>query len=139
MRKADDGERKKEKKKKRKLFIVATNVVASRPPEPRPTGMPHARAKSMAQKYPTYLLIPLLMYHLIFYSLILRCVSLSKSHYVTHTLTHSVSHIFAFYNFTGTIFHTGHVFQIIPLILSILSIHLLNPSNRSNLPIHPIC
>ena len=26
-------------------FIVATNVVASRPPERRPTGMPHARAK----------------------------------------------------------------------------------------------
>ena len=26
------------------LFIVATNVIASRPPERRPTGMPHARA-----------------------------------------------------------------------------------------------
>ena len=26
------------------LFLVATNVVASRPPECRPTGMPHARA-----------------------------------------------------------------------------------------------
>ena len=26
-------------------FIVATNVVASRPPEHRPTGTPHARAK----------------------------------------------------------------------------------------------
>ena len=25
-------------------FIVATNVVASRPPERRPTGTPHARA-----------------------------------------------------------------------------------------------
>ena len=27
------------------LFLVATNVVASRPPERRPTGTPHARAK----------------------------------------------------------------------------------------------
>ena len=27
------------------LFLLATNVVASRPPERRPTGMPHARAK----------------------------------------------------------------------------------------------
>ena len=46
MRKVDDGE-KKEKKKKRKImtFLVATNVVASRPPERRPTGTPHARAK----------------------------------------------------------------------------------------------
>ena len=26
-------------------FIVATNVLASRPPERRPTGTPHARAK----------------------------------------------------------------------------------------------
>ena len=26
------------------LFLVATNVVASRPPERRPTGTPHARA-----------------------------------------------------------------------------------------------
>ena len=25
-------------------FIVATNVIASRPPERRPTGTPHARA-----------------------------------------------------------------------------------------------
>ena len=37
MRKVEDGEKKKEKKKKRKekimTFIVATNVVASRPPE----------------------------------------------------------------------------------------------------------
>ena len=29
-------------------FIVATNVIASRPPECRPTGTPHARAKRMA-------------------------------------------------------------------------------------------
>ena len=27
------------------LFLVATNIVASRPPERRPTGTPHARAK----------------------------------------------------------------------------------------------
>ena len=47
MRKVDDGE-KKEKKEKKKImtFIVATNVVASRPPERRPTGTPHARANS---------------------------------------------------------------------------------------------
>ena len=50
MRKVDDGEEKKKKKKKRKekkkimTFIVATNVIASRPPECRPTGTPHARA-----------------------------------------------------------------------------------------------
>ena len=29
---------------KRMMFRVATNVVASRPPERRPTGTPHARA-----------------------------------------------------------------------------------------------
>ena len=28
-------------------FLVATNVVASRPPERRPTGMPHTRAKNL--------------------------------------------------------------------------------------------
>ena len=28
-------------------FIVATNVIASRPLERRPTGTPHARAKIM--------------------------------------------------------------------------------------------
>ena len=43
MRKIGNGEKKK-KKKKRMSFIVATNVVASRPPKQRPTGMPHARA-----------------------------------------------------------------------------------------------
>ena len=47
MRKVDDGEekkRKKRKKKKKKImtFIVATNVIASRPPERRPTGTPQA-------------------------------------------------------------------------------------------------
>ena len=48
MRKVDDGEKKEKKKEKRKkimTFIVATNVIDSRPPEPRPTGTPHARAK----------------------------------------------------------------------------------------------
>ena len=30
-------------------FIVATNVVASRPPERRPTGTPHARANLVNQ------------------------------------------------------------------------------------------
>ena len=48
MRKVDDGEKKKEKKIM--TFIVATNVVASRPPERRPTGTPHARAKIQEQK-----------------------------------------------------------------------------------------
>ena len=47
MRKVDDGKRK-EKREKRKekimTFIVATNVVASRPPERRPTVTPTARA-----------------------------------------------------------------------------------------------
>ena len=37
--------RKKERKEKKIMtFIVATNVIASRPPERRPTGTPHARA-----------------------------------------------------------------------------------------------
>ena len=31
-------------------FIVATNVIASRPPERRPTGTPHARAKKEKKK-----------------------------------------------------------------------------------------
>ena len=46
MRKVDDGEEK-EKRKRNKImtFIVATNVIASRPPKRRPTGTPHARAK----------------------------------------------------------------------------------------------
>ena len=43
MRKVDDGEK---KENRIKLFIVATNVVASRPPERRPTVTPHARAKN---------------------------------------------------------------------------------------------
>ena len=50
MRKVDDGEKKrkeKKEKKKRMTFIVATNVIASRLPEPRLTGTPYARAKRM--------------------------------------------------------------------------------------------
>ena len=45
MRKVDDGE---EKKKEKKIMtsIVATNVIASRPPERCLTGTPHARANS---------------------------------------------------------------------------------------------
>ena len=51
MRKVDDREKKKKKRKEKKekekimTFIVATNIVASRPPERRPTGTPYARAK----------------------------------------------------------------------------------------------
>ena len=33
-------------KEKRMSFLAATNVVASRPPERRPTGTSHARAKN---------------------------------------------------------------------------------------------
>ena len=46
MRKVDDGEEKKRKEKRKKImtFIVATNVIASRPPKRRPTVTPHARA-----------------------------------------------------------------------------------------------
>ena len=58
MRKVDDGEEKKKKRKKRKkrkekimTFILATNVIASRPPERRPTGTPHARAKILSTCY----------------------------------------------------------------------------------------
>ena len=52
MRKGRDGEnekrKKNEKKRKRKKkdFSVATNVVASRPPERRLTATPTARAKN---------------------------------------------------------------------------------------------
>ena len=35
---------KKKKKKEKNSFIVAINVVASRPAKRRPTGTPHARA-----------------------------------------------------------------------------------------------
>ena len=41
MRKVDDGEEKKKKKEKIMTFIVASNVIASRPPERRPNGTPH--------------------------------------------------------------------------------------------------
>ena len=51
MRNIDDGEKKKKKKKRKKkkkkkitVEIVATNVVASRSPERRPTATPTARA-----------------------------------------------------------------------------------------------
>ena len=55
MRKVDDGEEKRKKKRKKKkekimTFIVATNVVATRPPERRPTGTPHARANIFIYK-----------------------------------------------------------------------------------------
>ena len=33
------------------LFLVATNVVASRPPERRPTGTPYARAKITKRQF----------------------------------------------------------------------------------------
>ena len=48
MRKGRDGGEKKsgEMKKKIKTFLVATNVVASQPPERRPTATPTARANS---------------------------------------------------------------------------------------------
>ena len=42
MRKVDEG--KKKEKRENNVVLVATNVVASRPPERRPTGTPHARA-----------------------------------------------------------------------------------------------
>ena len=35
------------------LFLVATNVVTSRPPERRWTGTPHARANNLKQVGPT--------------------------------------------------------------------------------------
>ena len=43
MRKDNDRENGK-REWKIMMFLVATNVVASRPPERRPTGTPHARA-----------------------------------------------------------------------------------------------
>ena len=45
MRKVDDGEKRIRKEKEKIMsFLVATNVIASRPPGRRLTGMPHARA-----------------------------------------------------------------------------------------------
>ena len=51
MRKVDDGKKKKRKKKEKIMtFIVATNVIASGPPERRLTGMLTARAKNLSNK-----------------------------------------------------------------------------------------
>ena len=46
MRKVDDREKKTRRRKKIMSFIVATNVVASQPPECRPTETAHACAKN---------------------------------------------------------------------------------------------
>ena len=51
MRKVDDGE----KRRKRMAFIVATNVIASRPPERRPTGTLHAKKKFIKKRKPVAL------------------------------------------------------------------------------------
>ena len=48
MRKGRDGEKMGKKIKEIMTFIVATKVVASRPPERRPIGTPHARAHMAA-------------------------------------------------------------------------------------------
>ena len=45
LRKGCDGGEKTRGKRGRGTFLVATNVVASRPPKHRPTGMPTAHAK----------------------------------------------------------------------------------------------
>ena len=52
MRKGDDGEKKGGKKMMMK--IVATNVVASRPPERRPTATPTAHANKPELKLRSY-------------------------------------------------------------------------------------
>ena len=46
MRKVDNGEKIKKREKKIKImsFLVATDIIASWPPERRKTGTPHARA-----------------------------------------------------------------------------------------------
>ena len=68
MRKVDDGEEKKEKEKEKKrkekimTFIVATNVIASRPPERRPTGTPNARANNL-RTYKTWLQVHMTCEH----------------------------------------------------------------------------
>ena len=51
MRKGREEENGMKKKWKIMTFIVATNVVASRPPERRPTGTPHARANIFSINY----------------------------------------------------------------------------------------
>ena len=52
MRKVDD--RKRKRKEIIMSFLVATNVIASRPPERRPTGTPHARANGFKKKGPIW-------------------------------------------------------------------------------------
>ena len=47
MRRVDDGEEEKRKKEKIMSFIVATNVIASRPPKRRLTGTPTSCAKNI--------------------------------------------------------------------------------------------
>ena len=45
MRIVDEGEKKRKNEKEKIIsFIVTTDIVASRPPERRPTGMPTAHA-----------------------------------------------------------------------------------------------
>ena len=59
MKKVDDGEKKKKKRKKKiTAEIVANNVVASRPPEQRPTRTPTARANYDGSPYVVYLSYP---------------------------------------------------------------------------------
>ena len=48
----EKSRRQEKKKEKIMSFIVATNVIASRPPERRLTGTPHALAKSHEQSKP---------------------------------------------------------------------------------------
>ena len=68
MRKVDDGKRKK-KKEKIMSFLVATNVVASRLPERRPTGTPYARANCHTLRYKItsrHFIIPVVAYSITF-------------------------------------------------------------------------
>ena len=52
MRKVDDGEKKKRRRRKEKNDVFSGHyVIASRPPERQPTGMPHARANISETKY----------------------------------------------------------------------------------------
>ena len=44
MRKVDDGEKKKKRKEENNDVYSGHYVIASRPPDRRPTGTPHARA-----------------------------------------------------------------------------------------------